>query len=703
MTEKSHQATASIGIRFGVHQSDLCMATGVVAILLVMIIPLPPFVLDVLLSLSIICALIILMTSLYITKPLEFSTFPSLLLVTTLFRLSLNIASTRLILLHGGEGVSAAGHVIQSFGNFVVGGNYLVGFVIFLILVIINFVVITKGSGRIAEVAARFTLDAMPGKQMSIDADLNAGVIDDREARQRRSVIAREAEFYGAMDGASKFVRGEAVAGIIIIFVNTVGGFIVGVLQQGLAPLQAAQTYTILTIGDALVAQIPALMVSTAAGIIVSRAASEQSMGKELGRQFRGQPQAIGLSAGILFTFGLIPGLPHAPFILLALGAALLGRLALREQKRSEQKASEEARKAVAPPPEQVEALLQLDRMELEVGYGLIPIIDEEQKGDLLNRIRAIRRQFATELGFIVPPIRIRDNLQLRPAEYRILIKGSEIARSEMMLGYAMALNPGEVKRTIEGIPTKEPVFQLPALWISEKKKEEAQFAGYTVVDISTIVATHLTELIRSHADELLGRQEVQKLLDRLAQQAPKAVEELTPNMVPLGIVQKVLQSLLRERVSIRDLLTIVEAMADHAPATKDPEMLTEYVRQRLARSIVKQYETPEGILPLITIDQPLEDLLRERIQRVDTGSYLSLEPATAQRILRNFHLAMDRIAHLNLQPVILCSPVIRRHLKKMLERFLPQVVVLSHNELSPQTRIQSLGTVTLANADQTV
>jgi flagellar biosynthesis protein FlhA len=701
MTEKTNQATLSMGKLLASNQSDLWMAVGVVAILLLMIIPLPPFVLDVLLSLSIICALVILMTSLYITKPLEFSTFPSLLLVTTLFRLSLNIASTRLILLHGGEGVSAAGHVIQSFGNFVVGGNYLVGFVIFLILVIINFVVITKGSGRIAEVAARFTLDAMPGKQMSIDADLNAGVIDDREARERRTAISREAEFYGAMDGASKFVRGEAVAGIIIIVVNTVGGFIVGVLQQGLPPLQAAQTYTILTIGDALVAQIPALMVSTAAGIIVSRAASEFSMGKELGRQFRVHPQAIGLSAGILFTFGLIPGLPHLPFILLAIGTAALGRYAMREQKRSEMKKAEEAQKALPPaPPEQVETLLHLDRMELEVGYGLIPIIDEEQKGDLLNRIRAIRRQFATELGLVVPAIRIRDNLQLRPGEYRIVIKGSEIARGEMMLGYAMALNPGEVKKTIEGIPTKEPVFQLPALWISDKKREEAQFAGYTVVDTSTIVATHLTEVIRSHADELLGRQEVQKLLDHLAQQAPKAVEELTPGLVPLGIVQKVLQNLLRERVSIRDLLSIVEAMADHAPATKDPDMLTEYVRQRLARSIVKQYETAEGVLPLITIDQPLEDLLRDKIQRADYGSYLSLEPNMAQRILRNIHLVLDRIAHLNLQPVILCSPIIRRHLKKLLERFLPQVVVLSHNELTPQTRIQSLGTVTLGNAD---
>ena len=682
-------------------QSELITAIGVVAILLVMVMPLPSILLDIFLSLSITVALLVLLTAMSIIHPLEFSTFPSILLLTTLFRLSLNIASTRLILLHGNEGTSAAGVVIQSFGNFVVGGNYLVGFIIFTILVIINFVVITKGSGRIAEVAARFTLDAMPGKQMSIDADLNAGLIDEQEARKRRTQISREAEFYGAMDGASKFVRGEAIAGILIILVNIIGGFIVGVLQQNLAMETAAQTYTILTIGDALVAQIPALIISTAAGIIVSRAASEHGMGKELGRQFKLQPQAMALSAGILFILALIPGLPHLPFIFLSLIGGGIAYYTFRERKREEQKQLEEGQKALPPSaPEAVESLLPLDRLELEVGYGLIPLVDEEQNGELLNRIRAIRRQFATDSGFIVPPLRIRDNLQLKPGEYRILIKGDEVTRGEMMLGYAMALHSGEVKRTIEGIPTKEPAFQLPALWIPDKKKEEAQFAGYTVVDLSTVMATHLTEVIRAHADELLNRQDVQKLVDRLNQTHPKVVEELIPNLLSLGVVQRVLQNLLRERVSIRDFLTIMESLADYAPLSKDPEILTEYVRQKLARSILRQYENTEGILSIVTLDQQIEDLLREKIQRGDQGTYLSLDPNLAQRILRSVHQALDRLGQVNIQPVLLCSPPVRRHLKKLLDRFLPQVVVLSHSELTSQAKIQSLGTVSLIHAD---
>jgi flagellar biosynthesis protein FlhA len=684
-----------------VERSELIMAVGVVTILLVMVMPLPPLLLDVFLSLSITVSLLVLLTAMSITHPLEFSTFPSILLLTTLFRLSLNIASTRLILLHGNEGTSAAGVVIKSFGNFVVGGNYLVGFIIFAILVIINFVVITKGSGRIAEVAARFTLDAMPGKQMSIDADLNAGLIDEQEARKRRTQISREAEFYGAMDGASKFVRGEAIAGILIIFVNIIGGFIVGVLQQNLAMETAAQTYTVLTIGDALVAQIPALIISTAAGLIVSRGASEHGMGKELGKQFKLQPQAMALSSGILFVLGLIPGLPHLPFIFLSLVGGGIAFYAFQEQKKLEQKQREEGQKALPPSaPEAVESLLALDRMELEVGYGLIPFVDEEQNGELLNRIRAIRRQFATDSGFIVPPLRIRDNLQLKPGEYRLLIKGDEVARGEMMLGYAMALHSGEVKRTLEGIPTKEPAFQLPALWIPEKRKEEAQFAGYTVVDLSTVMATHLTEVIRAHADELLNRQDVQKLVDRLSQTHPKVVEELIPNLLSLGVIQRVLQNLLRERVSIRDFLTIVETLADYAPLSKDPEILTEYVRQKLARSIVRQYENAEGVLAIVSLDQQIEDLLREKIQRGDQGTYLALEPNLAQRILRSVHQALDRLAQVNIQPVLLCSPLVRRHLKKLLDRFLPQVVVLSHSELTSQAKIQSLGTVSLIHAD---
>ena len=701
MTEKVIQSPVLSRENFRLERSDLCMAGAVIAILLVMIIPLPTLLLDVLLSCSFTIALLVLLTSLYITHPLEFSTFPSVLLLTTLFRLSLNIASTRLILLHGNEGASAAGVVIESFGQFVVGGNYVVGFTIFIILVIINFVVITKGSGRIAEVAARFTLDAMPGKQMSIDADLNAGLIDEQEARMRRAQIAREADFYGAMDGASKFVRGEAIAGILVILVNIGGGFVIGVFQQDLPLLTAAQTYTILTIGDALVSQIPALIISTAAGIIVSRAASEFSIGKELSRQFRLQPQAIGLSAGILLAMGLIPGLPHVPFITLSLLVGGIAYLTLQESRRQVQRKEEEAKKAVPPPSAEVaESLLTLDRLELEVGYGLIPLVDEEQHGDLLSRIRSIRRQFASDLGIIIPPLRIRDNLQLRPGEYRVLIKGNEVARAEMMMGYLMALNPGEVKKTIEGIPTKEPVFGLPALWVPEKRKEEAHFSGYTVVDVSTIMATHLTEILKGHADELLGRQDVQKLLDRLAQNYPKAVEELTPANLTLGVVQRVLQNLLRERVSIRDLLTIVETLADYGPVAKDPDVLTEYVRQKLSRSIVKQFETPEGTLPVIALDPRIEDLLREKLVRGEQGSYLALEPGVAQKILTGIHQTLERVTHHNYQPVILCSPGIRRHLKKLLDRFLPQVAVLSHSELTSQTKIQSLGTVSVTHAD---
>ena len=687
------------GIRFD--RTEAAMGVAVVAVLMVMVIPLPPLLLDILLSCSFTISLLVMLTSLYITHPLEFSTFPSVLLLTTLFRLSLNIASTRLILLHGNEGIEAAGVVIKSFGQFVVGGNFVVGFIIFAILVIINFVVITKGSGRIAEVAARFTLDAMPGKQMSIDADLNAGIIDEQEARRRRAQISREADFYGAMDGASKFVRGEAVAGILIILVNIGGGFIIGVVQQNMPFLAAAETYTILSIGDALVAQIPALIISTAAGIIVSRAASELSMGQELSRQFKVQPQAIGVSAGILFTLGLIPGLPHLPFILLSLVVGGVAYLSFQDGQRVAQRKADELQKAIPPPSGEVaESLLHLDRLELEVGYGLIPLVDEEQNGDLLGRIRSIRRQFASDLGIIIPPLRIRDNLQLHPGGYRILIKGNEVAQAEMMMGYFMALNPGEVKKTIDGIPAKEPVFGLPALWVPEKKKEEAQFSGYTVVDISTIMATHLTEVLKAHAEELLGRQDVQKLLDRLAQSSPKAVEELAPNNLSLGVIQRVLQNLLRERVSIRDLLTIVETLADYAAMSKDPDILTEYVRQKLARSIAKQYETSEGTLPVIALEQRMEDLLREKIVRGEQGAYLSLEPAAAQKILMSINQTLDRVSHLNSQPVILCSPGIRRHLKKLLDRFLPQVAVLSHNEITPQTKIQSLGMVSLSHAD---
>ncbi|ADH86414.1 flagellar biosynthesis protein FlhA [Desulfurivibrio alkaliphilus] len=681
---------------------SMAVALGVVAVLAVMILPLPTFVLDLLLSTNLTIGLVILLIAMYNQKPLDFSSFPAVLLVTTLFRLSLNIASTRLILLQGHEGPGAVGQVIQAFGTFVVGGNYAVGIIIFLIMVLINFIVITKGAGRIAEVAARFTLDAMPGKQMAIDADLNAGLINEEEAKARRKEISQQSEFYGAMDGASKFVRGEAVASLVIMAINIIGGLMIGVFMMQMSAGDAAVTYTLLTIGDGLVAQIPALVISTSTGIIVSRAASDQSMGKEFARQFGMQPQALGVASGIVMLLGLVPGLPTLPFI--SLGCIMGGLAWLAYQKsgeaalEEEEEAAEKRRQEEAGPepgsPEAVEALLPLDTLELEVGYGLIPLVDENQQGDLLERIRAIRRQFATEVGMLIPPLHVRDNLQLKPDEYVLQLKGVEIARGEVMMGHLMAMDSGAAKRELDGIPTTEPAFQLPAVWITEEAREEAQVAGYTVVDPSTVIATHLTEVLRANAHELLGRQDTQKLLDNLAKTHPKVVEELVPGLLTLGGMQKVLQNLLRERVSIRDLLTICETLADNAGRSKDPDLLTEFVRQKLARSIVSGYVDQEGTLSVLTLAAKTEDIIRESLQQTDQGVYLNLEPNLAQHLLEQIQQASEQAANDGYQPIILCSPAIRRHLRRLLERFMPHVMVLSHNEVTTQTRIRSLGTI---------
>ncbi len=687
----------------GASLSEVGLAAGVVAILVVMILPLPPFLLDILLSFNITFALVILLTCMYTLRPLDFSVFPSVLLVTTLFRLSLNVASTRLILLHGDEGTAAAGQVIRAFGMFVVGGNYFVGLVVFVILVVINFIVITKGAERIAEVSARFTLDAMPGKQMAIDADLNAGLIDEDEAKARRAEISREADFYGAMDGASKFVRGDAIAGIVITLTNIIGGLLIGVLQQDMDFAEAASTYTVLTIGDGLVSQIPALIISTAAGIIVSRAASDASMGREFSRQFGMQPRAIALAAGIVFCFGMVPGLPHIPFLTLGLGMGGLAWIMLRQQRELAAQAAAEApaEEIPTPGPEQVQALLPLDLLELEVGYGLIPLVDEEQNGDLLDRIRSIRQQLALELGIVVPPLHVRDNLQLKPGGYSILIKGNEVASGELMIDHLLAMDPGDAKKPIEGVPTREPAFNLPALWIPASKKEEAQLAGYSVVDLSTVIATHLTEVIKTHADELLGRQEVQKLLDNLARTSPKVVEELNSQLT-LGQVQKVLQNLLRERVSIRDLLTICETLADYAPMTKDPEMLTEYCRQKLARGIIKSIVGP-GVkdLYVLTLDPAVEDIITAGVQQTEHGTYLSVDPDKVQAIIAGLTSELEAFGQLTQPPVVLCSPVVRRHFRRLIERFVPTVAVLSHNELVTDLNIHAVGTVRLAVPEQ--
>jgi flagellar biosynthesis protein FlhA len=683
----AHQLETTAGIPALTNNSDVLMAIGVVGMLVVMVIPIPTLLLDVFLSFNITFSIVVLLVAMYTLKALEFSVFPSLLLLTTLLRLSLNVASTRLILLHGNEGTAAAGQVIKAFGSFVVGGNYVVGMVVFLILVVINFVVITKGATRIAEVAARFTLDAMPGKQMSIDADLNAGLITDVEARQRRAEISRESDFYGAMDGASKFVRGDAIAGIVITLINIIGGLVIGVLQQGMSLADAAQNYTLLTIGDGLVSQIPALIVSTGAGMVVTQAASDSHLGNDMVSQLTGHPRAVAIASGVLIFFGFIPGLPTLPFILLGCLAGGLAYMTFENQKTILVK-EEEGREAVdqGRSLERVEELLPLDLLELEVG-------------ELLERVKSIRRQFALEMGVIVPPMHIRDNLQLKPNQYSVIIKGVEIAGGELMPGYYLAMNPGDVKAEIEGIPTKEPAFGIPALWIGEKDKEKAQIAGYTVVDLSTMIATHISEVLKAHAYELLGRQEVQSLLDTLSVNHPKVIEELIPNLLSLGGVQKVLQNLLKEHVSVRDLLTIVETLADYAPITKNLDILTEYVRQRLARSITKLYETPEGELALMTLDTEIEELISNAVQHTEHESYLSLEPALAQKIISQLTRSIEKFTSMNYQPLILCSPGVRPQLKRLTERFLPTLVVLSHNEIDKRVKLKSLGVVSLSNA----
>jgi len=675
--------------------ADVAIALGVVGILMVMIIPLPTSILDMLLAFNITVSVMVLLLTFYIVKPLDFSVFPSLLLIATLFRLSLNIASTRLILLNGHSGSLAAGQIIKSFGSFVVGGNTTVGLVVFMILVVINFVVITKGAGRIAEVAARFTLDAMPGKQMSIDADLNAGLIDEAEARARRAEIAKEAEFYGAMDGASKFVRGDAIAGIVITLINIVGGLIIGVVQMGLDFSSAVQNYTLLTIGDGLVSQIPALIISTAAGILVSRAASEGNMGYELAKQIGIQPRALTIASCVIFLFGLAPGMPALPFILLAAALFFLSRgVVSRKESMALEARPEEVEKEEVMPPEQVESLLPLDMLELEIGYGLIPLVDDQRQGGLLDRIRALRRQYALEMGLVIPSLHIRDNLELRPNEYAICIKGNTVARGELMMDHYLAIDPGDTKVKIEGIKTKEPAFGLPAIWITPDRKGDAQLAGYTVVDLASVITTHLSEIVRVYGYEFLGRQEVQRLLDNLAETHPKPVEELVPSQLTLGGVQKILQNLVREQVSIRDLLTIVETLADYAPITKDTDILTEYVRQKLARTIVRPYIDQTNTLKVFSLSPYVEEVISRGISQTEYGAYLALEPNEAQGIIDSIKMVIEKTAAEIEHPVILCSSTVRRHLKKLCERFDLNVAVLSHNEIPSGIKVEAISEI---------
>ncbi|MGZ3771654.1 MAG: flagellar biosynthesis protein FlhA [Bdellovibrio sp.] len=681
--------------------TDLLIAFGMLAILAVMIIPLPPMLLDISLTFSLAISVLILLVSLYTERALDFTSFPSLLLMTTLFRLSLNVATTRLILTHGHEGERAAGDVIASFANFVVGGNYVIGFIMFAILIVINFIVITKGSGRVAEVAARFTLDAMPGKQMSIDAELNSGHITEAEARKRRRQIEQEADFYGAMDGASKFVRGDAIAGIIITMINILGGLTIGVIQKGLDVSTAAKYYTMLTIGDGLLAQIPALIISTAAGAIVTRTSnSEKNMGSEVTSQLLVNSRAVLISGGVLVLLGLVPGLPTIPFLFMG---SLLGGLSwvltkYRDEEKKEKLKNEEISAAV-PKKENIETMLPLDMVELEVGYGLINIVESDQSGDLLERIVSIRKQFALDLGIVIPSIHIRDNLQLAPGEYRVLIKGNKVGGGILRPESMLAMDPGNVSERIDGIKTKEPAFGLDALWISPARKEDAEIAGYTVVDLPTVMATHITEIIRSHCHELLGRQEASSLIENFKKSHPKVVEELIPDLLSLGSVVRVLQNLLKEQVSIRDLLTIFETLADEAPRTKDIETLTEQARRALARGITAKYTTDQGNIPVMTLHPHIEELIANSLLQTEQGVQLVMDPTSAHRLINEIARTVENHPEVASQPILLTSPTSRRHLYKLTSRFIPQLVVLSHNELSSDADVQSVALVEMSHA----
>jgi len=677
-----------------IRSSGAMLALGVVGILTVMMVPLPTIVLDILLAISIAISIVILLMSLYVLKPLDFSVFPSVLLIVTLLRLSLNVASTRLILLHGNKGTDAAGQVIKAFGSFVVGGNYVIGFIVFSVLVLINFIVITKGATRIAEVAARFTLDSMPGKQMSIDADLNAGMITDTVARKRRKEVEDEANFHGAMDGASKFVRGDAIAGIIIVMVNLLGGLIIGVLQNDMNVADAARIYSLLTIGDGLVTQIPALIVSTAAGILVTRTSASTDLGQELTGQLFNNPKVITLTAFVVFVIALIPGMPKVSFLAVAFMFAVLAYKLIQKPQEDTNELETIQPAVAAPAAEAIDVLTPLDPLGLEVGYGLIPLVDSAQGGELLGRIKALRKQLALEIGFVVPSIHIRDNLQIKPNEYIFLIKGIEMARGELMPGYQLAITPDDPAHKIRGIETKEPAFGLPAVWIPDKEKDAVQAKGVVVVDPSTVITTHLTEIIRTNVEDLIGRQEVQSLLDNLSKTHAKVVEDLVPKVLSIAILQKVLQRLLRERISIRDLLTIIETLSDYVPMTKNIDILLGYVRQSLARAITKQYQDQNGNVNVIMLSPDIEDLIQRSIQHGEHESFITPDPNTIKRIMMSIQNYVTDFTSKGYQPVLLCSPNIRTHFRKIVEKFFPNVCVISHNELTRDANITSFGMV---------
>jgi flagellar biosynthesis protein FlhA len=675
-------ASATASPRRATH---LLAPAAIIAVVLIMVVPLPPLVLDLLLSIDIGLAVVLLFTAIYVKQPVEFSVFPSLLLLLTLIRLSLNVASTRLVLLNGAEGIGAAGHVIESFGQFVVGGNFVVGIVVFLVLIVIQFLVINHGAVRISEVTARFTLDAMPGRQMAIDADLHAGVITDDEARQRRERLRREADFYGAMDGAIRFTQRDALAAVLIIGVNIVAGLIIGVVQHGLDLATAAETYTILTVGEGLVTSIPALLVSMAGGLITTRASAESHLGEEVAVQLLARSRPLAVAAMVLVGLALIPGLPKFSFIAVAF---VLGGAAYANRR--------EAPKAAALPgpttaaSDSPDTIAPVDPLGVDVGYALVTIVDESRGGTLLTRVRSIRRQIATETGMVVPPVHVADNLQLPPRAYALLVKGVEVARGELFTERLLAINPGTVSRPVEGIPAREPAFGLPAVWIAQEHRDLAIGAGYTVVDPTTALSTHLSEVIRTFLPDLLTRQHTKDLIDQVAHSSPKLVEELVPKVATIGDVQRVLRQLLRERVPVRDLATILEAIADAAAVSKDPDVVVEAVRAAIGRAICRNYQDDKGELRVISLGGALEDALVSSMTRTDRGAVLAIDPARAQSLAERLAhiLATEDLA----QPVLLCSPMLRPHLWRLFSRALPHIAVLSHAEVPAQMRVVSVG-----------
>ncbi|AZV52346.1 MULTISPECIES: flagellar biosynthesis protein FlhA [Bacillus] len=671
---------------------DLSVLFSVILIVAMLVIPFPPMLLSILIIINISLALIVLLTTMNMQEPLQFSIFPSLLLLLTLFRLGLNISTTRSILSTGD-----AGKVVETFGSFVVGGNVLVGLVVFLILIIIQFVVITKGAERVSEVAARFTLDAMPGKQMSIDADLNAGMLTESEARNRREKVAREADFYGAMDGASKFVKGDAIAGIIIVIINIIFGIIIGMLQQGMSIQESASHFTLLTVGDGIVSQIPALLISTATGIVVTRAASNGNLGSDITEQLFAFPAMLYVTSGTIFLLGLftpIGVLLTGPIAgLLALGAYLMSKNK-QDQEEIEEVLEEQAEVEEMKSPESVIHLLQMDAIEFEFGYGLIPLADANQGGDLLDRIVMIRRQLALELGLVIPVVRIRDNIALNPNEYRLKIKGNEVAKGELLLDHYLAMSPTPDDDPIEGIETIEPSFGLPAKWISEAEKDQAEMLGYTVVDPASVVSTHITEKIRQNTHELLGRQETKQLIDHLKESYPVLVDEVTPNPLAVGDIQKVLAKLLKEKVSIRNLVTIFETLADYGKLTTDTDLLTEYVRQALARQITAQYARENESLKVVTCSGRVEKVIADSVQQTEHGNYLSLDPESSESVIQSVAREIEQLSLRQETPVLLCSPPIRMYVKQLLERYFPDLPVLSYNELEANVEVQSIGVV---------